>query len=54
VRNLDDGRVEAFAQGTVALLDELQGLLWRGPRVKGGPKLYQQSGVKVDQIEVSR
>jgi acylphosphatase len=32
VRNLDDGRVEAFAQGTVALLDELQGLLWRGPR----------------------
>ncbi len=32
VRNLDDGRVEAFAQGDPALLDALQGRLWQGPR----------------------
>jgi len=32
VRNLDDGRVEAFAQGSAAALDELQGRLWQGPR----------------------
>jgi acylphosphatase len=32
VRNLDDGRVEAFAQGAAGALDALQGRLWQGPR----------------------
>ena len=32
VRNLDDGRVEAMAQGPEAALDTLQGRLWQGPR----------------------
>lgn len=32
VRNLDDGRVEAFAQGAAEALDALQGRLWQGPR----------------------
>jgi acylphosphatase len=32
VRNLDDGRVEAFAQGAAGALDALQGRLWHGPR----------------------
>ena len=32
VRNLDDGRVEAFAQGPASVLDALQGRLWQGPR----------------------
>lgn len=31
-RNLDDGRVEAFAQGPVEQLREFEGLLWKGPR----------------------
>ena len=32
VRNMDDGRVEVFGQGSPAALDELQGRLWEGPR----------------------
>jgi acylphosphatase len=32
VRNLDDGRVEVYATGTPEQLNELCGLLWRGPR----------------------
>lgn len=32
VRNLEDGRVEVYAIGTGPQLDELRGLLWRGPR----------------------
>ncbi|HEU0122235.1 MAG TPA: acylphosphatase [Bryobacteraceae bacterium] len=32
VRNLADGRVEAFAQGPGPSLDALQGRLWQGPR----------------------
>jgi len=31
-RNLDDGRVEVFAQGPPQVLDDLQGRLWQGPR----------------------
>jgi acylphosphatase len=31
-RNLDDGRVEVYAVGGAAELDELAGLLHRGPR----------------------
>lgn len=31
-RNLNDGRVEVFAQGPAAKLTELEGLLWKGPR----------------------
>lgn len=31
-RNLDDGRVEVYALGTPEQLNELNGLLWRGPR----------------------
>jgi acylphosphatase len=32
VRNLDDGRVEVYAAGPAAQLDELAPLLYRGPR----------------------
>jgi acylphosphatase len=31
-QNLDDGRVEVYAIGTPEQLNELCGLLWRGPR----------------------
>lgn len=31
-KNLDDGRVEVFAQGTAAQMDALEGELYRGPR----------------------
>jgi len=31
-RNLDDGRVEVYAVGPKARLDELAGYLWKGPR----------------------
>jgi len=31
--NLDDGRVEVFAMGTQAQLEELSGYLWKGPRM---------------------
>jgi len=30
-RNLDDGRVEVYATGTTAQLNELEGYLWKGP-----------------------
>jgi acylphosphatase len=33
VRNLDDGRVEVYAIGSPEQLNELCGLLWRGPRM---------------------
>ncbi len=32
-RNLDDGRVEVYAVGTPEQLNELSGLLWKGPRM---------------------
>ena len=32
VRNLDDGRVEVYAAGPAARLDDLAGMLHRGPR----------------------
>jgi acylphosphatase len=31
-RNLDDGRVEVYATGAAAKLDELNQRLWQGPR----------------------
>ena len=31
-RNLDDGRVEVYATGSEAQLNDLNGLLWKGPR----------------------
>jgi acylphosphatase len=31
-RNLDDGRVEVFAQGSKSQMEELEAQLWRGPR----------------------
>jgi len=31
-RNVDDGRVAVFAQGSAEKLTELEGLLWKGPR----------------------
>ena len=33
VRNLDDGRVEVHAQGSAAQLSDLEGSLWKGPRM---------------------
>jgi acylphosphatase len=33
VRNLDDGRVEAYAIGTAEQLDELAAQLYQGPRL---------------------
>jgi acylphosphatase len=32
-RNLDDGRVEVYATGEEEQLNELCGLLWKGPRM---------------------
>jgi len=32
-RNLADGRVEVYAIGPAEALDELEGRLWRGPRM---------------------
>ena len=32
-RNLDDGRVEVYAVGHPEQLSELEGLLWKGPRM---------------------
>ena len=32
-RNLDDGRVEVYATGPAGKLEDLNGLLWRGPRL---------------------
>ena len=32
VRNLDDGRVEVYASGPAEALQELAGLLYKGPR----------------------
>lgn len=32
VKNLEDGRVEVYAAGPLRLLDDLAGLLWKGPR----------------------
>ena len=32
-RNLDDGRVEVYATGEAEQLNELCGLLWKGPRM---------------------
>ena len=32
-RNLDDGRVEVYAIGPTAKLDDLNGMLWKGPRM---------------------
>jgi acylphosphatase len=32
-RNLDDGRVEVYAAGEEEQLNELCGLLWKGPRM---------------------
>lgn len=32
-RNLDDGRVEVYALGAVSALDDLEGELWKGPRM---------------------
>lgn len=32
MRNLDDGRVEAYAVGTPVQLAEFEGHLWKGPR----------------------
>lgn len=31
-RNLEDGRVEVYAVGRAEDLEDLSGLLWRGPR----------------------
>lgn len=33
VRNADDGSVEVYASGNAAQLSELEGLLWKGPRL---------------------
>jgi acylphosphatase len=30
-KNLDDGRVEVYAAGSPEALDELSGMLWKGP-----------------------
>ena len=42
VRNLDDGRVEVYAIGTAAELDELAGHLWRGPSMSDVRGVEQQ------------
>ncbi len=42
VRNLDDGRVEAYAIGSAEQLDELAGHLWRGPGMSDVRSVEQQ------------
>ena len=32
-RNIDDGSVEVYAAGPAAKLDDLNGILWKGPRL---------------------
>ena len=48
VRNLDDGRVEVEALGTAAELADLEGALWKGPR------LSDVRGVESGEIALSR
>lgn len=48
VRNLDDGRVEVYAVGSIDALEELNGRLWRGP-------LWSEvRGVEVQEAPVQR
>ena len=47
-RNLDDGRVEVYAAGPPAALDQLAGLLAKGPR------LADVRGVDVQEAAVER
>jgi acylphosphatase len=56
VRNLDDGRVEVYAVGTPEQLNELCGLLWRGPRMSDvrGVDEQESSMEKVDGFRVDR
>jgi acylphosphatase len=41
-RNLDDGRVEVYAVGTPEQLNELCGLLWKGPRMSDVRSVEEQ------------
>ena len=41
-RNLDDGRVEVYAIGTPEQLNELNGMLWRGPRMSDVRSVEEQ------------
>jgi acylphosphatase len=49
VRNLDDGRVEAYAVGTSSQLDELAGRLHRGPALSDVRGL-EQSEAEMQQL----
>jgi acylphosphatase len=49
VRNLDDGRVEAYAVGTGAQLDELAGRLHQGPTLSDVRGL-EQTEVEMQQL----
>jgi acylphosphatase len=56
VRNLDDGRVEVYAVGTPEQLNELCGLLWRGPRMSDVRGIDEQESAmeRVDGFRVER
>ncbi len=56
VRNLDDGRVEVYAVGTPEQLNELCGLLWRGPRMSDVRGVDEQESAieSVDGFHVER
>ena len=56
VRNLDDGRVEVYAIGTPEQLNELCGLLWRGPRMSDVRGVDEQESAleRVDGFRVER
>lgn len=54
VRNLSDGRVEVYAIGTSAQLDELAGLLRQGPRWAGvrGVECQEAAVVKYEGFQI--
>lgn len=55
-RNLDDGRVEVYAIGTPEQLNELEALLWRGPRMADVRGVEEQEAAleAVDGFRISR
>lgn len=54
--NLDDGRVEVYAIGTKAQLDQLSGYLWKGPAMAEVRGVEEQEAAieKVSGFRISR
>jgi len=54
-KNLDDGRVEVYAVGHVTKLEDLNGLLWKGPRLSDvrGVEVMEAQVVKYIDFRIS-